>query len=389
MPTQLIMPQGGQDIEKGSVVRWLKEEGQPVAKGETICEVETEKAVFEVSAPTDGVLLKIVVPAGEEAAIFSVIGYIGRSGEAIPAAVGKHEAEVLRDIPAGARREADRATVAVSPKARKLAEERGVDLGEILGTGPGGRITSEDVLKAAEAQGRAAGAPDSKAERGQIVPMTKVGRVTARRMAQSKQTIPHFYVSTSVDMSRAVAFRAQLNQDGEREGVSITDLITRACALALRGYPQINSSIKDEENLLRWDEINIGIAVATGQGLVVTVLEGAEDLSLQEISLRTRRLVDMARAGKQASLAPSRFTISNLGMYNVDNFIAVINPPEAGILAVSSIVPKVVALAGRAVGVRESMNITLSVDHRVVDGVIAAGFINAVTDLLEDPEKLL
>jgi pyruvate dehydrogenase E2 component (dihydrolipoamide acetyltransferase) len=410
MATKVIMPQGGQDIEKGTVVRWLKREGEPVKKGEVIFEVETEKAVFDVEAPVDGYLLKILVLEGVETPIFSTIGLIGNRDEVL---------EVPETAPA-ARPETDTAAVPesklegiageegarpgeekikITPKAKRIAIEKGVRIQLLKGTGPQERITEKDVLDYLERQPVPEPAPFSRVEGGRVVPLSKVRKVTARRMQQSKQSVPHFYVTVSADMTAALKFRAkylvlstvEVNESQDVAGesaLSVTDLITRASVLALREFPQLNSSILDEDHLVLWEDINIGIAVALEEGLVVPVLENADRLSLPQIALQSRRLERLAKEGKQSSLAQGRFTISNLGMFNVDNFIAIINPPEAAILAVGSIEKQVIPTENGDIGVRDRMNMTLSIDHRIGDGVLAARFLNKVKALLEDPECL-
>jgi pyruvate dehydrogenase E2 component (dihydrolipoamide acetyltransferase) len=401
MVAQVIMPQGGQDIEKGTIVRWHRRAGQPVRKGDVVCEVETEKTVIEVTAPQDGVVLRTFFAEGEEANVFSVIAVVGDPGEAIPEglvpsepaaiSVEKASREEGQARPAAARAGTGDGKLRVSPKARQLAQERGVALEGITGTGPQGSITAEDVVAAAERPSRGRPPEEAAADHGRLAPMSKVAKVTARRMLLSKQSIPHFYVTVSVDMTAAKKYRSDFNSrlpDPDTDGISITDLITRACVLALREYPQLNSMVKDEGNLILWDDLNVGIATATDAGLVVPVVEGADALSLAELAKRRRQVVAAAREGRQISVAPARFTISNMGMYGVDNFLAIINPPEAAILSVSSVKPTVVPAEDGSLQVRDMMNATLSLDHRVGDGVLAARFLNSVRTLLEEPAKL-
>ena len=401
MVAQVIMPQGGQDIERGTIVRWHRRAGETVRKGEVVCEIETEKTVIEVTAPQDGVVLRTFYAEGEEAKVFSVIAVVGDPGEAIPEGLAPSGVAVsaVEKASSGEGHAPPPTSLAgtadgkrrVSPKARQLAMERGVPLEGIAGTGPQGSITAEDVLAASErvSRGRPPGA--AAADLGRAVPMSKVAKVTARRMLLSKQSIPHFYVTVAVDMTAAKKYRSDFNTrlpKADTDGISITDLITRACVLALMEYPQLNSMVKDEGNLILWDDLNVGIAAATDAGLVVPVVEGADALSLAELSNRTREIVAAAREGRQISVAPARFTISNMGMHGVDNFIAIINPPEAAILSVSSVKPTVVPAEDGSIQVRDMMNATLSMDHRVGDGVLAARFLNFVRALLEDPAKL-
>jgi len=400
MVVQVIMPQGGQDIEKGTIVRWNRKTGDSVGRGDVICEVETEKTVIEVTAPRDGVLLRTFYAEGEEAKVFSVIAVVGDPGEKVPeeltpsrfaASPAGRPSPTEEQVPPAARAIVTDGKPRASPKAKQLALEKGIALDEIEGTGPQGSITAEDVLAAAEQMTRGRASEAAGPARGRSVPMGKIGKVTARRMSLSKQTIPHFYVTVAIDMTAAQKYRSDFNSrlpSAEADAISITDLITRACVLALREFPQLNSTVKDEANLMLWDDVNVGIATATEAGLVVPVVEGADELSLAELAKRTHHAVAAAREGRQLTLAPARFTISNMGMFGVDSFLAVINPPEAAILSISSIRPTVVAAQDGSLQVRDMMNATLSMDHRVGDGVLAANFLNRVKTLLEEPERL-
>ena len=396
MATAVIMPQGGQDIETGRVVRWLKKPGDPVKKNEVICEVETEKTVMEVSAAEDGVLLQIVVAEGDEGQVLAPVGYIGRPGEMTAPAAQETRQEpvvVVAERAGAAQRAAGEPRgVRISPKARKIAAEKGIPIHQITGTGPQGRIVSEDVLRAFQQTQQAAPPPDGEpVAGGRVVPMSRVGKVTARRMQDSKRTIPHFYVSVAVDMTEAVSFRDAYNaQPGIADGarMSFTDLIVRATALAMKVHLQINCTVRDDDSLIAWDDVNIGIAVATDAGLIVPVLEKVDGLSLQAIIEQSRRIAALARDGRQSAWVPARLTISNLGMYNVDNFVAIINPPEAAILAVSSVRKQLVVYDNGGFAPRDMMNVTLSLDHRVGDGILAARFVNEIKALLEQPALL-
>lgn len=389
MVSNVIMPQGGQDIETGRVIRWYRAPGETVRKGEPICDVETEKTVIEVTAPRDGVLLATYVAEGQEARVFTMIAAIGDPGDVPPAAgppAGKVEAAQAAPVARPLGRDAPRAAHGrrlVTPRAKRLADEQGIDLERITGTGPQGSITADDVLNARPA------APRAEPEHGRTVAMSRIGRVTARRMALSKQAIPHFYVSMSIDMTAAVGFREVHNaRTAAGDSLSLTDLITRACALALREVPEVNCSVKEEGQLVRWEDVHIGIATATDEGLVVPVLENADRLTLPEIGVQTRRIVSAARAGKQVSTAPARFTLSNLGMFGVDNFVAIINPPEVAILAVGAVMPMVLPAPDGTLQARQVMQVTLSMDHRAGDGLLAARFLNCVKKHLEDPATL-
>jgi len=421
MAEKIIMPQGGQDIMEGRVLRWHKAEGDPVQKDEVICEVETEKAVFEVKSPIDGVLLKIVVPEGRVAQVFSTIGYVGAAGESViveaeddeapvDKKVAKHEEkESGVDVAAlkkkvAARGHGRKGRIKASGRAKKLADQHGVDIALVQGTGPKGRIVEKDVqayidqgpavpeaasAAPAAAAASAAAPAGSPALRGQTVPMTRMRQVIARRLQQSKQTIPHFYVTVTVDMTEAIQQRAAVNAKLDKESrVSMNDMVVKAAAIALGEFPQVNCKI-DEDNLIYLEDINIGVAVGLDDGLVVPVLVEVDNLSLKGIAKKTKELVNLAKAGKQASLTPGTFTISNMGMLDVDNFVAIINPPESAILAVGSVRKKLVVADDNSFQVRDTMCMTLSADHRAVDGVLGSKFINRIKYGLENPQTLI
>jgi pyruvate dehydrogenase E2 component (dihydrolipoamide acetyltransferase) len=402
MATKIIMPQGGQDIAEGTVVSWLKKEGETVKKGETVCEVETEKAVFEVQAPADGTILKILAKEGEKVPIFALIGVIGRPGEDISQLTGEDGkekkgldiAEIRKRIGKEVPGRADR--IKASGRAKKIAAEKGIDLSEVQGTGPSGRIVEKDVFSHAKqfeirpepGRPQVTGRQEM---RGRRVPMSKMRHVIARRMQQSKQAIPHFYVTVSADMTEAIRFRDAYNSQPETGGdgeISINDLVTKAVALALEEYYMVNCTMEDG-SIVYLNEINIGIAVGLDEGLIVPVLSRADRLSLREIARKTRELVSLSKAGKQASLTRGSFTITNMGMFNVENFIAIINPPESAILSVGSIERKLVVGEDDGFRIRAMMKMTLSIDHRVVDGVAASQFVNKIKYHLQNPKTLL
>ena len=422
MAEKIIMPQGGQDITEGRVLRWHKAEGDPVQHDEVICEVETEKAVFEVKSPIDGVLLKIVVPGGKVARVFSTIGFVGAAGESIEmdddddetaaekkaAMPGQKENGV--DVAALKKKVAARGggkngRVKASGRAKKLAAQHGIDISLVEGSGPKGRIVEKDVqayhdqgaaapaaasaLPAAAEAVPPAPAAGSPALRGQTVPMNRMRKVIARRLQQSKQTIPHFYVTVTVEMTAAIKQREILNSKVDKDGkVSLNDMVVKAAAIALGDFPQVNCKI-DEDNLIYLKDINIGVAVSLDEGLVVPVLSEVDNLSLKGIAKKTKELVNLAKAGQQASLTPGTFTVSNMGMLDVDNFVAIINPPETAILAVGSVRKKIMVADDNSFQVRETMSMTLSADHRAVDGVLGSQFVNRIKYGLENPQTLL
>jgi pyruvate dehydrogenase E2 component (dihydrolipoamide acetyltransferase) len=415
MAEKIIMPQGGQDIMEGRVVRWIKSEGDKVQKGEVICEVETEKAVFEVESPVDGVLLKIIVPAGKVAQVFSAIGFVGEAGESVELedeedAAGE-EKEVKKDTgidvaalrkKVAARSKGKKEKVKASGRARKLADQKGVDISQVQGSGPKGRITEKDILAYIET---APAAPESAAAtaaaseppkypagadvRGKSVPMTRMRKVIARRLQQSKQTIPHFYVTVTVDMTDAIDQRKKLNIKVDKDSkISMNDMVVKAAAVALGELSQVNCKI-DEDHIVYLKDINIGVAVGLDDGLVVPVLPEVDTLSLKGIAKKTKELVNLAKAGKQASLTAGTFTISNMGMLDVDNFVAIINPPETAILAVGSVRKNIMVTADNSFQIRDTMSMTLSADHRAIDGVLGSQFVNKIKYCLENPQTLL
>jgi len=392
MAEKIIMPQGGQDLKFGMVVRWLKKEGDAVKNGELICEVETEKAVFEVTAPRDGFLIKIIKADGEEAEILTAIGYVGEKGE-----------QIELNKTSGQKREPTQAKQAtqmkdklpelltkekISPKARKIARDHGINLNDLVSSRVDNKITAEDVQSAIRKLESTRATRQAQTGHGKAIEVGKIQKTTARRLQQSWQQAPHIFVTVSVDMTEAAVFRQEFNQKQAKVKLSFNDLVVKAASAALKEFPQVNASYIDEDTIIQWGDIHIGIAVATEQGLMVPVLENAAALKLIEISEQTKELAAAAHSGKQMSSQPSRFTISNLGMYNVDNFTAIINPPESSILAVSSIRKMPWVDKQGNVVVRDMMAITLSLDHRIGDGVLAANFINKIKQLLEHSNKL-
>jgi len=402
MVTEIIMPKMGQTMEKGKIIKWLKKEGEEVQKGEPLLEIETDKTTIEVEARDSGIV-RILAQEGEEVPIATTIGYILKEGESIPeeAPKPKPTAEAAKEAvlerpkvekakPAAMKR------IKASPLARRIAEERGIDLTQVQGTGPGGRITKEDVLAYLE---RMAGAPSAEEvsvepalPEYEIVPMSSMRRAIARKMVESKTHVPHFYVSVQVDMTEAVKLRESLIPIFEAEkGVrlSFTHLFIKAVAMALEKYPQLNATVEDEEVRV-WKDVNIGIAVSLEDGLIVPVLRGANKLDLFEIASQVSDLIARAREKrlKEDEFSGGTFTISNMGALDVESFIAIINIPEVAILATGRIADKPAVVDGQ-LAIRKMMTMTLSVDHRAVDGVTAAKFLQEIKKLLETPHLLL
>jgi len=382
-------------MESGTIVKWLKGEGDPVEKGEPLYELDTDKVTQEVEADFSGVLLKIAVQEGE-VPVGRTIAVIGEEGEEVPATPA--EAEVAdSEEPAEAppapstQREDGRPAepvtsggrVKASPLARRIAQERGIDLAALSGTGPEGRIVAEDVERAAASPAAApvaAAAPAGEVERREL---TSIRKTIARRLTEAWQ-IPVFQLQASADMTRVNALLERLrSEDGPR--FTVTDVLTKVCATALVRHREVNAQWTDDAILL-FPTANIGIAVAAPQGLVVPVIRGAERLHLAEIAAARADVVTRAREGKlqRADLEVGTFTISNLGMYRVEQFTAVLNPPQAAIVAVGAIEDRVMPE-----GVRPMMTLSATFDHRAVDGAPAAEFLQDVKELLEEPGLML
>ena len=411
MATTVVMPQMGFDMQEGTIVRWLKQEGDEVTRGEPIAEIETDKAIVEMEAFASGVLLKTVVGEGETVPVGQTIAVIGTPGEPLPdlgsVPVPTTETEESQEAPAvveeSAAAEAPATAaeqVRASPLARRLAEERGIDLARISGSGPGGRITRDDVLafdsqatEAAPAAPAAQAVPASAAAGGpdfEIMQLSRMRQTIARRTVQSMQEAPHFYVTADVDMTLALTLRQQLNEKLAGEArVSINDMIIKACALALVKYPVFNSSFQGD-HLRVYKQVNVGIAVALEQGLLVLSLGDCRDKSLADISKTSREVVERAQAGvlREEDYTGGTFSISNMGMFDVDAFSAIIYPPQAAVLAVGT-VRKQPVVRDDQITVAQVMKATLSTDHRVADGAQAAEFAVEVKRLLENPVNLL
>jgi pyruvate dehydrogenase E2 component (dihydrolipoamide acetyltransferase) len=387
LATDVIMPALGMAQETGRVLRWLKAEGDEVAKGEPLMEVETDKVTVEIEAPTDGLLAGLRAAEGADVPVGEAVAVILAPGEALPE---NGSSPVPEQVPAAAapvataaveapKREARRRPA--SPKARRLAAEQGIDLGALgQGSGPGGAVVAADVLASP------APAPATAAVGGQQ-PLSRIWSIMAERTAQSWTSAPHFYLLREADAGRLASWRS-VARDRLGRDVSVTDLLVRATAAALARHPQANAAWDDGSIRLN-DEVNVGIAVAVEDGLVVPVVHGADRLGLGEIAARREVVVSRAREGtlRPDDIERGTFTISNLGMYGVDAFNAVVNAPQAAILAVGRIVERVVPVDG-APGVRPMIALTLSCDHRVIDGARAARFLSELAALIEEPAGL-
>jgi pyruvate dehydrogenase E2 component (dihydrolipoamide acetyltransferase) len=397
MSTDVIMPSLGFDMTEGLVAHWLKNEGDPVEKGQAIAEIETEKATVEIEAAAAGILARIIVQAGETVPVGTLIGVIADAGEEVAAVSAPAPPAPPPSPPTAPVSEAgegaapSEARVKASPVARKMAGEAGLDLSRIKGTGPGGRVVERDV-QAAIASGSAPAPPGvpAKPAPGATMPLNPMRKTIARRMTESKAAAPHFYITVEINMDDAMKMREQLNAlapEGER--ISVSDLVVAAVARTLARFPALNASYR-EDNLEMHSQVNIGIAVALEDGLIPPVLRDADKKPLKRIAAESRALAERARTNKLRSddLGGGTFTVSNLGMFDVDEFIAIINPPEAAILAVGAVTRRPVAAAGE-VRIAPLMKTTLSVDHRVADGAQAGRFMQEFKKLLENPVILL
>jgi pyruvate dehydrogenase E2 component (dihydrolipoamide acetyltransferase) len=386
-------------MEVGTIVRWLKSEGDPVEKGEPLFELDTDKVTQDVEAEASGVLLKIVVAEGE-VPVGTPVAYVGDAGESVPETVGvaaqpvSDTAEAVSDTPDVAPTPEPAPVVAAgnggrikaSPLARRIARERGIDLAALSGTGPEGRIVAEDVERAAVAPAPAKAAPAA-APAGvgvERVELTSLRKTIARRLTEA-WTVPAFQISMSADMTKSQELRALLVERYPDERPTVTDVLTKVCAIALMRHPAVNATFAGDAIELH-PAANVGLAVATDRGLVVPVIPGADSRTVAEIAAVRADLVARSRDGKLTTgdLEGGTFTISNLGMYGVEQFIAVLNPPQAAILAVGAIEERPVARDGQVV-VRPMMTMTLTCDHRTIDGATAADYLRTVKDFLEEP----
>jgi pyruvate dehydrogenase E2 component (dihydrolipoamide acetyltransferase) len=410
MATNVIMPALGVAQQTGTLLKWLKTEGQSVSKGEPLMEIETDKATVEIEAAASGILAEITARAGDEIPVGEKIAVILAPGETLPTKqkatpVAHRQPPLSGPLPQGeGTGEGPQATstrmptaepanssaplgarVLASPKARRIAREQRIDLRMLRGTGPEGSVLADDVLRAAT--GTSAASPAASVEAAQkIIPLTPMRRIVGERMTQSKLTAPHFYVSMDIDMTSVTKLRTEWKERGDKLIPSMNDFILHAAARALKGFPSVNSTYTDQ-GIRQHADINIGMAVALDEGLVVPVLRNADRLSLRELAAQSRQLIDKAQTKKLFPLdyEGGTFTVSNLGMLGVDSFIAIINPPQCAILAVGRVAPRVVVEDGMF-AIKAMMTATLSADHRVIDGAIGARFLQDFKKLLENRE---
>ena len=400
MAISVVMPALEMAQETGKLLAWRKKEGESVRKGEPLLEIETDKAVVEVEAPGDGLLAGITADIGAVIPVGETIAWLVAPGEKPPARTtaatpaaralsgAAQQAAGVAAVPVAAK--STSAPPQISPKARRLAKELGVDFTLVPGTGPDGVITAEDVQKFSDS--KAAAAPSAVvAVISEVEPLSQIARLMAERTTQSWTRVPHFFLVSDVDASELIAAQKGLSEAAVKSGSpepTITDLLIALIARTLTKHPRMNSSWTGE-GILSNAEINVSVAVAAKDGVVGAVIHRADKLRIAEISTRRRELAERARAGKlrPADMAGGTFTLSNLGMYKVDAFSAIIVPPQAGILAVGAISDRVVAVDGQP-AVRPMVTMTLSCDHRVADGARGAEFLNDLAQAVREPMKL-
>ncbi|MCO6432377.1 MAG: 2-oxo acid dehydrogenase subunit E2 [Deltaproteobacteria bacterium] len=428
MAAEIKMPQLSDTMYSGKILTWHKKEGDQISRGDILAEVETDKANLEIESFQQGTLLQIKIPAGTSANVGDVIAVVGAPGEKVeasngakPAAEDKSEAPAqasqtqiqprteastgnLQLVPPKAAQPAPPAShsdrVKASPLARKIAEQRNIELSNVQGSGPNGRIIKKDLDRAAAPAGeaepsytpsppRAAPSPAAGGSAGSLTPLSKMRETIARRMQESVTQSPHFYVSTSVDMTQAKKLREALKERSEYKGISINHLVIKAVAYGIEKEPRVNNAVK-ENQLFEPAQINIGVITAIEDGLLIPVIKEANTLSLKDVVFEARAAVERARAGRPnaSDLTGGTFSISNMGMFDVESFTAIINPGQGSVLAVSSIKEQPVAVNGQVL-IAPIMKVTISVDHRIIDGVMAGNFLKYFKEALETPALLM
>lgn len=372
MSREIIMPKLGLTMTHGKITRWLKKEGDCVQAGETVLEIETDKINYDVESPVDGYILKILAEEGEDRDITTPLCIIGTKGEEY----GQLEDKSL---------DTDAHRIFITPVAKKMAQENGIDLTGISGTGPGGRIQKEDIQNTIDATPQ--DSPITKR-----IPLAGIRKIIAARLTQSKHDIPHVYFKISVDAGNMMELKNKVSEAviarlGRK--LSLNDLIVKAVAAAIEEFPDFNSSLVENE-IIYYKNTNIGVAVSSERGLVVPVVRNAGEKSFLELCLKLGELVDKARSGKLSleEATGATFTVSNLGAYEIDEFSAIINPPESAILAVGRVNETPCVRNGEIV-IRSVMNMTLSVDHRIIDGALAARFMKKLKDIMQEPYLIL
>lgn len=431
MATELKMPQMGYDMEEGTVVRWLKEEGAAVNRNEPVAEIETDKAVVEFESDSEGVLLKIVAPEGTIVPVGQTIAVVGNAGEEVATVSDilseqttasmdpkPEDSELSREPeqfhePPPISSEPTTGRILATPIARRIAEERGISLSNIAGSGPGGRITKKDVEEfepnlaskptiSASAETTAdeetvspivepAELVSTASAHGEKQPLSRMRQQIARVTVKSKSEKPHFYVSAEINMTNAMSLRKQINDQLKEDGVRLTvnDLIVKACIQALQKYPKFNAYYENDGIQFN-DEINIAVAIADEEGLIVPAILDCGEKSLRQVS---QMIKDLAERSSNGTLSPQEYTggtfaISNLGMFDVSSFVAIIHPPQSAVLAVGTVSEKPIVVDGE-ITVGQVMTATISADHRIVDGAEGAQFLIEVKRLLQSPTSLM
>ncbi len=444
MAKVVVMPKLGYTQDTGAIAEWLKKEGETVKRGEPLFDVHTDKSVVTVEANCSGTLLKIALEPEVTVPVLTPVAVVGEPGEDAEAALAGHkkmevadaqgggldelEEEVASEAPAEEAPAADASNlkmsqrakkyireneidinsvaqikgtgyeggitekdIKASPLAKKIAKKNGVDLAAVKGTGVNGKIMKKDVVAAPKTSGKAVSTDDKMIE--SVVPYAGVRKIIGDRLSESKFTAPHLYFTDSIDMTEFNAFRKLLNEKSEQK-ISASDLLVKAASKALQKYPKINASLQGNE-IIYYKSTNIGMAVAGDNGLIVPVVKNVQDKTLGEIAVETRDLVERAKVGrlKPEEYSGGTFSISNLGMFGIENFTAIINPPEAAILSISSIRKTPVVITDKAgndtIAIRPMMNVQLSVDHRIIDGLLAAQYVACYKELLENPVLIL
>jgi pyruvate dehydrogenase E2 component (dihydrolipoamide acetyltransferase) len=395
MTTEILLPQYGMGMQDGLILEWKKKEGDNIAEGECLLEVEAAKTVVEVPSPVSGIVSRILVAEGETVPVRTVLALIESAGSAVAPASDKapetapEKTEIIATTSPDIARTSSQASPQIEPAARRRAKELGLtDLTGIMGSGPGGRITLEDVERSAAPAPalNASAATDSDEE---LVPLSRMRQIIAQRLSEAKSTIPHFYLEADCRVDDLLAARRQINETSGQSAVSITDFVVKAAAWALRQEPGINVAFADTA-LRRFKRVHVAVAVATNDGLLVPVLRDADTKPLNAIAAELKDLSQRARAGKlqPQELEGGTFTVSNLGMFNTSRFTAILNPPQAAILAVGAIERRPV-VDGDTLAIGQMLTCTLSVDHRVVDGDMAARFLETLKRALEKPALIL
>lgn len=411
MSETINMPKLGFDMAEGTLVRWVKQVGENINKGDVLAEIETDKATVEVESPAGGVVLQLIVNQGDVVPVNAPIAVVGAAGEKVDAPSverGKTKEEKVADekpLPTQGTPASVPSTVSTpsngaikaSPLAKKIARDNNINLAQLQGTGPGGRVVRKDV-ESALTSGQTSKVSNLQSpisfaiasHEDETVQLTKLRQAFARRMAESKTTVPHFYVSHEYKMDAVMAMRKQVNEYlPDDQKLSVNDFIVKAVALALREFPNLNATFAGDK-VIRHGAVNVGVAVAVTGGLLTVVNKNTDQLPLRQISADVKQKVARARDGKVKpdDIEGSTFSISNLGMYDVENFIAIVNPPEAAILAVGS-AKEVPVVENGEIKIGWRMKATVSVDHRVSDGAEAAQFMQSLAKYLETPALML